>query len=173
VPVDDYGFSKYIMAKYSASFDKIYNLRLFGVFGKYEDWEIRFVSNACCKAVWDLPITMRQNVYVDYLYIDDLVRITEWFIDHDPKGKTYNVCSGTALDLHTIAQKVLAASGKRLNIVVAREGLGKEYSGDNAKLLKEIGLFSFSSLDTCVGKLYDWYSGNKRHIDRSKLLVDK
>ncbi len=173
VPVDEYGFSKYIMAKYIASSDRIYNLRLFGVFGKYEDWEIRFISNACCKAVWDLPITIRQNVYFDYLSIDDLVRITEWFILHDRTEKTYNVCTGTAQDLHTFAQKVLAISGKDLDIVIAREGFGREYSGDNTKLLKAVGPFSFSSIDVSIQELYGWYSENKRHIDRAKLLVDK
>jgi UDP-glucose 4-epimerase len=173
VPADDYGLSKYIIAKYAASHPKIYNLRLFGVFGKYEDWEIRFISNACCKVAWDLPITIRQNVFFDYLYIDDLVRITEWFILHDGSEKTYNVCTGTALDLHSLANKVLTISGKDLSIVIARQGLGREYSGDNARLLEEIGPFSFSPVDACIRELYSWYAEHKQSIDRDKLLSDK
>jgi UDP-glucose 4-epimerase len=173
VPADDYGFSKYIMAKYAASHPKIYNLRLFGVFGKYEDWVIRFISNACCRAAWDLPITIRQNVYFDYLYIDDLIRITEWFILHDGGEKTYNVCTSTALDLHSLANKVLAISGKNLDIVIARQGFGKEYSGDNARLLGEIGTISFTPIDDSIRELYDWYSEHKQNIDRNKLLSNK
>jgi UDP-glucose 4-epimerase len=173
VPADDYGLSKYIIAKYAASHPKIYNLRLFGVFGKYEDWEIRFISNACCKVAWDLPITIRQNVFFDYLYIDDLVRITEWFILHDGSEKTYNVCTGTALDLHSLANKVLTISGKDISIVIARQGLGREYSGDNARLLEEIGPFSFSPVDACIRELYSWYAEHKQSIDRDKLLSDK
>src|SRR3989344_1114492 len=34
IPDDQYGFSKYLMTKYSLLSDKIYNLRLFAVFGK-------------------------------------------------------------------------------------------------------------------------------------------
>jgi UDP-glucose 4-epimerase len=173
VPADDYGLSKYIIAKYAASHPKIYNLRLFGVFGKYEDWEIRFISNACCKVAWDLPITIRQNVFFDYLYIDDLVRITEWFILHDGSEKTYNVCTGTALDLHSLANKVMTISGKDISIVIARQGLGREYSGDNARLLEEIGPFSFSPVDACIRELYSWYAEHKQSIDRDKLLSDK
>ena len=173
VPLDDYGFSKYIIAKYALWTGKIYNLRLFGVFGKYEDWAIRFISNACCRVVWDMPITIKQNVFFDYLYIDDLVRITDWFINHETTNKTYNICTGKAIDLHTLAEKILMVSGKHLNIMVASDGLGKEYSGDNTKLLKEIGGFTFSDIDNSIERLYAWYAKHKEHIDRSKLLVSK
>ena len=40
VPEDDYGFAKYIAAKYTELSPNIVNLRLFGVFGKYEAWEV-------------------------------------------------------------------------------------------------------------------------------------
>ena len=91
VPPDQYGYSKYIMSKYAESTDNIYNLRLFGVFGKFDDWRYRFISNACCKAVLDMPITIKQNSVLDYLYIDDLVKITKWFIENKPKNNVYNI----------------------------------------------------------------------------------
>lgn len=80
VPVDQYGFSKYIMTKHTQLSPNIYNLRLFAVFGKYEDWRVRFISSACCQAVFDLPVVIKQNVLFDYMYIDDLVNLTKWFI---------------------------------------------------------------------------------------------
>lgn len=173
VPTDDYGFSKYIMAKHASHSKNIYNLRLFGVFGKYEDWEIRFISNACCKAMWDLPITIRQNVYFDYLYIDDLVKITEWFIENESKDRCYNVCTGSSLDLVTLAKKVLNISEKNLDIKIAREGLGNEYSGDNSNLLKEIGGYSFCDIDKSINELHLWYLKNKDAIDVNRLKYDK
>ena len=57
--------------------DRVYELRLFGVFGPYEDWQVRFLSNACARAVWDMPLVIRQNVFFDYLDVDDLGRILE------------------------------------------------------------------------------------------------
>ncbi len=173
VPKDAYGFSKYIMAKYAEHSRNIYDIRLFGVFGKYEDWEIRFISNACCKAAWDLPITIKQNVFFDYLYVDDLVKITEWFIENDPEDRFYNVCTGRVFDLRTLADKVLAASGKNLDVVVAREGVGREYGGDNSRLLSEMGGYSFRDMDACIREIYEWYLANKGIIHREKLLVDK
>ena len=50
VPLDGYGLSKYIAAKYVELADNIIELRIFGIFGKYEDYAIRFISNAICKA---------------------------------------------------------------------------------------------------------------------------
>ena len=37
VPADDYGLSKYICAKAVDAMERVYELRLFGVFGPYED----------------------------------------------------------------------------------------------------------------------------------------
>lgn len=172
VPKDAYGFSKYIMAKYAQNSKNIYNLRLFGIFGKYEDWEIRFISNACCKAVFDLPITIKQNVFFDYMYVDDLIKITKWFIDNNPKEKIYNVCTGYTFDLLTLAKKILAISNKNLPIKIANNGLGKEYSGDNSRLLRELG-YTFYDIDTSIKELYKWYEINKYLIKKGKLLSDK
>jgi len=173
VPADDYGFSKYIMAKYAEHSRNIYDLRLFGVFGKYEDWEIRFISNACSKAVMNLPITIKQNVLFDYLFIDDLVKITELFIENDPKEKFYNVCTGKSHDLLTLAGKVLTIAGKELDIKISSEGLGKEYSGDNSKLRKEFSGIKFTPIDDAIGELYNWYAENKHLLDKKLLLKDK
>ncbi len=173
VPQDDYGFSKYIISKYAQRSRNIYNLRLFGVFGKYEDWEIRFISNACCKAVHGLPITIKQNLLFDYMHIDDLVKITEWFIRHSPGEKVFNVCTGKTHSLLTLAKKILAVSGKTLDIRVSKKGLGKECSGDNSKLLKETGNYQFRDLNNSIKELYLWYLYHKKRIDKKKLLSDK
>ncbi len=174
VPFDNYGFSKYISAKFIQSVNNIYDLRLFGVFGKYEDWEIRFISNACCKALFGLDITIKQNVYFDYLYINDLVRIMKWFIGtNNITHKYYNVCTGSSIDLFTIAQKILKISGKKLRIKIKETGLKKEYSADNSFLLRAIKNFSFTPIDEALRHLYQWYSENINLIDKKLLLIDK
>lgn len=173
IPSDDYGFSKYIMHKYAEKSGNIYDLCIFGVFGRYEDWEIRFISNACCKAVWGLPITIKQNVYFDYLYVDDLVRITEWFINNNAKERVYNVCTGIVHDLLTLAANVRTVSGKQLDIRIRNEGLGNEYSGNNIKLLNEIGNYDFCHISNAIQKLYEWYEAHKNETDRNNLLIDK
>jgi len=171
VPDDDYGFSKYIMCQYTYRVSHIYNLRLFGVFGKYEDWRIRFISNACAKAVFDLPITIRQNVFFDYLYIEDLIAITKWFIENNPKQRIMNVCTGMTYDLLGLAKKVIIASGKNLPVFVSQQGLGREYSGDNSILLEALGGFEFKPIDKSIRELYEWYLNNKNIINLGQISI--
>lgn len=161
VPQDQYGFSKYIMTKYALAAPSVYNLRLFAVFGKYEDWRVRFISNACCQAVLNQPITIRQNKFYDFLYIDDLVRIVEWFINNKPKHNIYNVCSGTVQEFKALAEKIIQISGKKIEMKIKTGGLGKEYSGDNSLLLQELRSFEFTPIGESIKALYDWYSYNK------------
>jgi GDP-L-fucose synthase len=172
VPADDYGFSKYVCAKSLAATPNIYELRLFAVFGPYEDWQVRFLSNACCRAVWDLPIVIRQNVVFDFLDVADVARVVEWFAVNTPRQQHFNVCSGRALDLKTLAAMVVTASGKQLDILVKREGLGAEYSGDNTRLLAEMGDFAFRGMDVSIKELYRWYEDRKANVDPTMLHFD-
>ncbi len=169
VPVDQYGFSKYIMTKYAQSSNNIYNLRVFSVFGKYEDWRYRFISKTCCCSILNLPITIDRNVLFDFLYIDDLTNIVKWFIDNEPKKQVYNVCSGQVFSFNTIAEKVVKISGKKSNGIIKTEGLKKEYSGNNSLLMSEIKDFKFKQIDGAIKSLYDWYALNKHIIDKDEL----
>jgi GDP-L-fucose synthase len=173
VPVDDYALAKYIAAQFTEAVQSnIYNLRLFGVFGKYEAWDVRFISNAICRTLFDLPIVLRQNVRFDYLYVDDLAKLTAWFIDHDPEDKTYNVCRGDASEILSLARMVAEISGKNPPICVAQEGLAPEYSGDNTKLIAEIGGFAFTPMNDAIRELYAWYGQHIHEIDREALRFD-
>ncbi len=169
VPADQYGFSKYIMTKYTQLNSNIYNLRLFGLFGKYDDWRYRFIPNTCCRAVLNQPISINQNKFFDYLYIDDLIKIVSWFINNKTQKNVYNVCTGNVNDFKTLAEKIIKISGKRLDINIKTEGLGREYSGDNTLLLKELKDFEFISIDESIKALYDWYESNKHIIEKYKL----
>jgi UDP-glucose 4-epimerase len=168
VPKDQYGFSKYIMTKCIRSIPNIYNLRLFGVFGRYDDWRYRFIPNICYNAVIGENITINQNKIYDYMYIDDLVKIVKWFLLNIPKKNVYNVCSGASYDLKTLAEKTIKISGKKLDITIKNEGLGKEYSGDNRRLLSELNGFKFMPIEDSIKNLYDWYNENKSIFEFKK-----
>jgi GDP-L-fucose synthase len=172
VPTDAYGFSKYICAKYIERSERIVNLRLFGVFGKYEAWDVRFISNACARVVHGLPIVMRQNAVFDYLYIEDLADVTAWFIENAAKAKAYNVCTGKGFELTDLAAMVAAASGRNPQIIVKSEGLAPEYTADNTAFLKETGGYRFREMSSCVADLYAWYETQRDQIDAQQLRFD-
>ena len=146
--------------------DNIYNLRLFSVFGKYDDWRYRFISNACCKAVLNMPITLKQNSVLDYLYIKDLVKLTKWFIENKPKNNVYNLCSGNVFDCKTLAEKIKYISSKDLDIEIIDLLKKPEYSGDNTLLLNEIKDFKFTPIDKSIESLYNYYNLNKKIIKK-------
>lgn len=173
VPADEYGFSKYICAHAAAGMERVCELRLFGVFGPYEDWRVRFISNACCRALWDLPVVIRQNVFFDYLDVDDLGRILECFCTKNLRHRHYNVCTGRSLDLKTLAETVVAASGKALAIEIRNEGMGRECSGDNTLMLSEIPGLRLREMDESVARLYQWYENRKSAIDPALLRFDE
>ncbi|GAV22607.1 NAD-dependent epimerase/dehydratase family protein [Carboxydothermus pertinax] len=173
IPVDETGLSKYVCAKLLENLPNSVELRPFGVFGKYEDYAIRFISNAICKAIFDLPITIKKNRKFDYIFIDDLVNIIEYFILNNSKYKAYNVTPDNSVELLEIARKILQISKKSLPIIIKENGMGIEYSGNNERLKKEIPDLKFTEIDMALEKLYYWYLENKDKIDYNLLLVDK
>ncbi len=178
LPADEHGLSKYAIAEYLEQAHRcrsgdVVELRLFGVFGKYEDYAIRFVSNAICKSLLDLPITLRQNRTFSYLYVDDLGPIVERFLGGDHAEVAYNVVPAWTDDLADLARLVQLRSGKDLPIIVGEPGNGLPYSASNERLLREIPSVSFTPVVTAIDELYTWYAANLAAIDRSTLLTDK
>jgi len=173
VPADDYGFSKYVCARAVDGMERVYELRLFGVFGSYEDWRVRFISNACCRALHNLPLVIRQNVFFDYLDVEDLGCILERLAAAPLRHRHYNVCTGRAVDLRTLAEHVLAASCKAPGIEIRNDGLGPEYSGDNSLLLAEFPDIRFRPVDQSIRRLYAWYEARKATIDPALLRFDE
>lgn len=173
IPKDEHGYNKYIFGKLLPHLSNVYDFRIFGVFGKYEDYAIRFISNAICKAIFDLPITLRQNKIFDYLYINDLMPILEHFIEDDPNDDAFNITPDKSVELLQVAELVKRISGKDIEINVAQEGLGIEYSGDNSRLKAEIKNIVFTPIEDAVEELYDWYLKNKNSLNKDLLMSDK
>ncbi len=170
VPVDDYGFYKYICSRLIEREKNIVNLRLFGIYGKHEDYLLRFISNAIVKNLLLLPIDINQNIFFDYLYINDLMKIIDYFISHEIKYNIYNVASGLKIDLITIASNINAISPYQSKVIIRKQGLNKEYTASNIRLTKEIKGFKFTSIEEGISDLYKWYKKHLKLIDRKKIL---
>lgn len=162
IPTDSYGFTKYIMHKEAEKDNNIYGLSLFGVYGKYEEWQRRFISSNIVRSLKGLPMTLSQNAMFDFLYVDDLCKIVEWFIGHEPKHKHYNVCTGQPVALLDLAEMINGVSGLGREIQIAKAGWQSEYSGDNSRLLAEMGQFHFADKKRSIEAMWNYYA---EHID--------
>jgi len=170
IPADYYGLYKYICSNYISTTDNIINLRLFGLFGKYEDYTIRFISNAINKHIYNLPITIHKNIFIDYVYVDDFIRIIDHFLTNKSKYKFYNIGSGKSVDLISLANLINVQDKNKLKIIVEKPGLDNEYTCDNSRLMNELKKISFTSIDESINKLYTYYRENKKQIKKEVLL---
>ncbi|MCX6718080.1 MAG: NAD-dependent epimerase/dehydratase family protein [Candidatus Staskawiczbacteria bacterium] len=157
IPEDQYGFYKYICSKYAEKTDFITHIRLFGVFGKYEQYETRFISNAICRVLLDIPIAINQNVFFDYICAEDVAKAVDCLIEKKAKHKFYNIGSGRQIDLMAIAKKILQISGKNLEILVENSGLNNEYTCDVSRFLSEFPDFKCADFEESIKKMFDYY----------------
>ena len=170
VPVDQYGLMKYVIGQMIESSKNIYNFRLFGIFGKYEYYPRRFISNVCCKAIKGLPLTIRQNVYFDYLWVEDFARMVEHFLHHVPKHHTYNMVSGKPVSLQEICEYVLRIRSDKLPVYICREGVANTYTASNERFIEECCDFMYTPIDEAIASLYKWYEEHSEEIDLYKLI---
>lgn len=171
-PQDEYGRAKYFASEYIATRENIVNLRCFGIFGKYEDYTTRFISNAITRALCGLSIILKQNVKFDYVYVRDLARIIEYFIEHKPKEKFYNIGSGQSVELLELAEIVKTIIGGNIEIKVINPGFNKEYTCNSNRLTSELKDFKFTPFRESINEMVKWYKENINIIDKNKLNFD-
>ena len=173
IPKDEHGYNKYIFGLLFPHYKNVVDFRIFSIFGKYEDYAIRFISNVICKTLFDLPIAIKQNRKFDFLFVDDLMPIIDYFITHDARFSEYNITPENSIELLEVAKTIRTISGKNNDIIIAKEGMNLEYSGDNSRLKSEMQKVTFTPMGKSTEILYHWYQQNKSKLDINKLLVDK
>ncbi len=182
IPEDEHGLSKYVAGAYLESRaagirPKVVELRLFGVFGRYEDYGIRFISNAICRTLYGLAVTLRQDRRFSYLFIDDLMPVVDWALADAPEKVACNVAPDWTDGLRDLAALVARQAGERLGkevpVLVANEGTGKEYSADNTRLKEIMPNVSFTPTEIAVERLFSWYEDRLPELDRKRLVADR
>lgn len=171
IPSDPYGFSKYTMHRIAEQGENLYDLILFGVYGRYEQFQRRFISNNICKSILGQSMTLSKNAKLDYLYIDDLCRIVEWFLEHTPRYKCYNVCTGHPVELLALAREINEITGLGRETIIYEEGWKPEYSGNNARLLEEIGDFVFCDRKKAIADMVEYYRDQKETLHSNECFA--
>jgi GDP-L-fucose synthase len=174
IPQDSHSLSKFITSKYikDSKREDLYHLRIFGIFGPNEDYRYKFISNTIAKKNFKLPIIINKNVIYDYLYIDDFCRIIDFFIGNNTHEKIFNTTPTESSDLLNIVKIVDETFGSKSKINILKKGYGKEYTGNNLKLLSHMPNFKFTPLSESIRLLSDYYQTKKNIIDVKSLIVD-
>ncbi len=161
VPEDEHGFSKYVEALHLGGDQDAVELRPFGVFGPEEDYAIRFISNACCKVLFGLPVTLRRDRLFSYVWVDDVADVVERALAGEVAGGlpagAYNVTPLAPVGLQELARLVVELAGASVPVVVAEAGMGPAYAGDGAKLRAALPDFAPVPMNEGVRRLLEWY----------------
>lgn len=173
IPIDDYGLSKLICSLISKNNKKIVTLIPFGIFGKYEDYRCKFISNSIVKNLIGLPIKIKQDVKFDYLYIDDFIPVVNFFINHLEYYGDYNVTPNKSICLSQIVKIINKVGLKESKIIIDNSGLNYQYTGSNEKLNKAMNKLRFCDYKESISSLYDYYSENLSKLDEFAIIEDK
>lgn len=153
IPQDPYGYSKYLISKEIEERENILNLRIFGIYGTGED-KSRVTSCIVNDNFAHRPILLNQNVVFDFIWIEDFGKIVEFFIENPTKEKFVNVAPTESIEIVELAKIVNDFSDFKSKIIVKKDGLNKEYTGDNSTLLKLMPDLKFTSYAEGMKKFY-------------------
>ncbi|MFA6074231.1 MAG: NAD(P)-dependent oxidoreductase [Negativicutes bacterium] len=172
VPVDEYGYGKYLIAKaIDNSKKKIVNLRIFGLFGKYESCYYKFISNAILKNLLGCPLVIQRNTRFDYLFIDDFCAVVAKILAKAPVHKQYNVTPDDSVELVDITKKIIKLTGQKNDVTIVNNDFSREYSGNNSRVKKEYSI-KFSNFDDGLIALIEYYKSIIKTIDVDKIRED-
>lgn len=158
-PSDLYGKSKKKIVELVKNRTDVTCLVIFACYG-YGEKESRFPTYAISQNLRQKPIEINQNVVFDYLFIEDLCKIVEHFMNNKPKENVINATPSESINLKNIAQIVNDISDYKSEIEIKNQELGNEYTGDNSRLLAEIPNFKFTKMEDGLKLLYGYIKNN-------------
>ena len=146
IPFDFYGFSKYLISKsIRSSKNRWVNLRIFNCFGLDEKKD-RMITSSITKKLEGNKIVVHQNKYMDFFYIEDLLRVIDFYIDNiknlESKPRELNLSYGrehSCTTLNEIAEYIDSRAVPKVGVSTLNNGYSKSYCGNNERL-KSLGI---------------------------------
>ena len=144
IPVDYYGFSKYLIYKRSLEYNNIINLRIFNIFHVNEE-NNRFIKSCFISKKYNTEIQIFDDKYFDFVYEDDFIKIIKYYFDNINNipilFKVLNICYNKKYKLSEIV-KLIINDNSKINIIKSESK--NNYSGNGTYLeslnLELIGL---------------------------------
>ncbi|MGN0018181.1 MAG: NAD-dependent epimerase/dehydratase family protein [Candidatus Gastranaerophilaceae bacterium] len=160
IPNDLYGKSKYLIAEKIKNRQDVLMLNIFACYG-YGEKENRFPSYAINQVLRNENISINQNVIFDYLFVEDMQKIIEYFIENKPADNIINITPTESISLDAIAAIVNSFNDNLCKVEILNKTMNNEYTGDNSLLLKNYPNIVFTPMDIGLKKLFEY---NKQFI---------
>jgi nucleoside-diphosphate-sugar epimerase len=140
--------SKNIIARLFEKYDNFYNLRLFNVFADNEE-KNRMIASNVNNYINHSPIVIHQDRYMDFIYIDDFLKILEMYLNDQDLPNTIDCVYESKYKLSDIANIINNLSNYKVDVNILDENLGLSYCGKNT----DLGL-AFDGLECGIEELY-------------------
>lgn len=173
IPTDAQGFSKFVIASHARTLKDFVILRLFGIFGKYEDYRYKFIANTIAKRLCGLDVTLFRDCVYHYLDVNDFCAILQRFIEQDIRTGEFNVTPDAATKLSEIIEAIDDCLEVTTGYSIATPGFGRPYTGANGKLGSTLPGFRFTPLKESISGLVAYYRENIRHVNFQALEQDQ
>lgn len=136
IPKNYYGLSKNIISREIYNFDYVYNLRLFGCFGVYED-DTRFIKNCILKIKNKERPIIHQNKQMDFFYVKDLCIIVEYIIQLYKNiniPRDINLAYQNKVSLIDILNYIFSLTNNKQDFILKQTKIGSPYTGNGDRL---------------------------------------
>ncbi len=125
-----YGLSKHVIRQSILDKDGFYNLRIFAVFDENE-LDTRFIKASIKRYINKEPIQIHQDKYMSFFYMEDLVKVVEYYILNDNAQKELDCCYSHIYTLSAIADIINKLDSHQVDVIKHTSGLGNGYYGNN------------------------------------------
>ena len=173
IPTDSQGFSKFVIASHARHLEDVVTLRLFGIFGKHEDYRYKFISNTIAKRLVGLDVMLFRDAIYDYLDVADFCAIVQKLFDRNIRSGEFNVTPDASVSLSQVVETVDRCLGVSKHHTVASAGFGRPYTGCNKRLKTTLGEVEFTTIETSIQQLVAYHAGNIQQIDCQALEQDQ
>lgn len=134
IPIDYYGFSKYVQTSLCRNNPKISNLRIFNVFGELEN-DDRFIKTNIKNYINKQSIIIKEDKFFDFFYIEDLYVLIKKCINSKNRYKEVNCVYKEKLTLSEVASLINLIDEYTIPIVINAHSknnyCGRYSGGDN------------------------------------------
>lgn len=172
IPKDNYGLGKLICTQLSQDNKKVVHIRPFGIYGEYEDYRIKFITNSIVKNILHMPIIIKQDVLFDYLYVSDLIPIMKYILKNARIHGHFNVTPTRSIYLTELAKTINEISEFKSKIIVKHRNLNFAYTGSNALLRNTYPGMKITSCRDGIKKLHAYYMRNIDLLDKHAIIKD-
>jgi GDP-L-fucose synthase len=137
-----YGMSKKAISEIINNIDNWYNLRIFGVFDDNE-LNTRFIKGNILRYIKKEPIIIHSNKIMDFMYMQDLVGVVEYYIKNNILQKTINCSYEEKNTLKSIANMINTLGSHKVPTIIETNKELEFYCGNYHGIdIQQIGLYN-------------------------------